>query len=156
MAKIKEESSDEEVLMGGENETQKQNKKARSVELGLDELTNVGSQKNYIDMSQGQSAILTIHKVNKVKSDEQYALSNSEDEDGDPYKIEIVDTDGDVLSVNVWQLWGKIKQAYREAVENNLLNSPKGLELKISHPDRGKYEVQWKAGDSNWRKIQDK
>lgn len=159
MAKIKDEdeSSDEEVLLGGDENEKKQNRTGQSTELDLDEITAGGStQKNYIDMSQGKQAILTINKVNQVKSSKKYGLSSSEDDDGDPYKIEIVDTDGDVLSVNVWKLWGKIKQSYREALNQGLLNSPEGLTLKIGHPDRGEYEVAWSVDGSNWKEIADK
>lgn len=155
MAQIRDGSSEEEVLYEGQ-EKKESKPQGQEVELGLDEITRGGSQKNYLNISQGKEVVMTVEKVRKVKENKKYALSNSSDEEGDPYKIEVVDPDGDVLSVNVWQLWGKIKQAYREAKENQLLNSPEGLNLKISHPGRGKYEVYWSVGNSNWKEIKDK
>lgn len=91
----------------------------------------------YIDFGVGKAVELEIDEIEKVK-DEEYHFSNLD------YKIEIIDADGDRLSVTAHKLWGMIKQAIRNASDSLGIESPEGLKLKLRHNNgRGNYEVYW-------------
>lgn len=102
---------------------------------------------SYLKFPVGEQVELTVDKVEKVK-DDRFHLSNSNDEDGDPYKIEIKGEDGNLLSITAWLLWGKIKQAFRQA------GKLKGVKLLLEHPKPRTYTVAYEKESGEVKEIQ--
>ena len=113
-----------------------------------EEMTNMddlGGNNRYLDLKIGTTIELITAKIEKVQ-DDKYCLSNSQNADGKAYKVEITDLDGQILSVTAWDLWNKIRFAFKD------LNILTPVTLKVMHPAHSAYEVEYMK-DGNWVKV---
>jgi hypothetical protein len=99
----------------------------------------------FIKLSIGNTVELVVSRIEKVQ-DEKYCLTNSKDTEGKTYKIEVIDIDNQILSITSWSLWNRVSFAIKDAgiIEN--------LQLKISHPKHGEYEVYYMK-DGEYKKV---
>ena len=108
--------------------------KKREEMVGVGDLDGAG--KTYIDFKVGQTVELITKKLEKVE-DDKYCLSNSQNADGKAYKVEITDQDDQILSITAWDLWNKIRFAFKD------LNALAPVTLKLMHPAHSSYEVDY-------------
>jgi len=129
----KEEIGEEEVLSEGEEEKPQDTGQAlkKREEMNMDDLEG-----KFLDLKIGTTVELVTQKLEKVE-DDKYHLSNSQNADGKPYKVEVTDQDGQVLSVTAWDLWNKMRVAFKD------LNALAPVTLRIKHPAHSAYEVEY-------------
>lgn len=97
---------------------------------------DLGAGNRYIEFKMKSVVEMITAKIEKVE-DDKYCLSNSKNADGKSYKIEITDQDGQILSVTAWDLWNKLKIAFKD------LNALAPVTLKLSHTGHSTYEVEY-------------
>lgn len=133
------EQENEEVLFDGdEGDTPDGNQNVES--LGMDDVLG----NDYFDLGKGDTIGVDVEEIRR-NHDVKYSLSDQD------YAIEVVDTDGKILSVTAWKLWGLIRQAYREAHSSDKIGEDlAGLQLRITRGDEdGEYDVAWRAGPND-------
>jgi hypothetical protein len=131
----------ETVFSGDDTNDESQNEQV----LDLDDIT--GS--DMVTVDKGEKIEMVVAEVRKNYSG-KYELSEVD------YNIHIVDTEGDVFPINAWVLWNKVRAAFREAQEQDLIEDPSGLALRIKRGDEdGDYEVFWKTPElEDWQQIE--
>ena len=85
--------------------------------------------KNYISMKVGDSAEFVIDRIEKVPASEDFALSKAD------YRYEITTSEGKVLSVSSWKLWGAIREALKDQEQLE------GSKISVIHTGHGEYSV---------------
>ena len=112
----------------------------------MKELTDLdGAGNKYIDFKIGQTVEMVTKKLEKVE-DDKYCLSNSQNADGKSYKIEITDQDDQILSITAWDLWNKIRFAFKD------LNALAPVTLRLIHQSHSAYEVDYMK-DGKWVRV---
>lgn len=93
------------------------------------------AKKKYISIKKEETCEFTVEKLEKVKVSDDFSLSMGKGKYAG-YRYEITTENGEVLGISAWKLFGAIKTAF------NSVEKIKGVKLKISHPETGKYVVE--------------
>ena len=136
---MSEEIKEEEVLGQDAGFTPKKREEMKD----LTDLDGAGNK--YIDFKIGQTVEMVTKKLEKVE-DDKYCLTNSQNADGKPYKIEITDQDDQILSVTAWDLWNKIRVAFKD------LNTLTPVTLRLIHQAHSSYEVDYMK-EGKWVRV---
>jgi len=89
----------------------------------------------YIDKSVGTVLEIEIDKIRKIEVTNPNDVKRDYCLSGVDYYFEVDTMDGKILGIGAWKLWNAVRKALDNAGEIH------GQRLKISHPEKGMYEV---------------
>ena len=119
-------------------------------------MDTLNPKSNYMDLGIGKGVEFTVKEILKV-TEEKYFFKDKNNqatldpETGKGFKYLVLDLDGEQLSVNTWMLWNMLRQAFND------FGRIEGIQLRINHPERGKYTVHYYEEESNsWIEIKPK
>ena len=111
-------------------------------EATMDDLEDL---QRFLTLDLDKEVILITDKVEFVE-DTEFCLTNSQNSNGNSYKVEIIDHAGKILSVTAWGLWNQLKVGYKT------MGKFKNTTFKIKKVDRGVYQVEYKKGEI-WTRV---